>query len=85
MQQISHTTNMPAPISVFNAFTKHCPDFNSECTWMSEDGVHPNADGDRAIAGLVYSTIAGSYRCNVGNKDKVDCGFSHITEAQCVQ
>lgn len=82
-ERIANESHIAPPVSVFNAFRLHCPDLHRKCAWMTPDGVHPNVHGDKTMARLVYSAITGDSHCFMPFEDRKDCGFEHITEAQC--
>lgn len=83
LHHLAKDTGIPPPVSVFNVFRNKCPDMNKKCTWMSEDGVHPNDDGHAAIAQLLLATIMDDDMCPASDAHRTACGSSSSTQAQC--
>jgi len=61
-----------------------------KCYLMSQDGVHPNDEGDRVIGKIVALTIQGDDRCVANSdEDRLPCPavggdlLDSLTEAQC--
>jgi len=95
---VTERNRMEPPVGVFSAFQKRCPQLNGSCPWlMHEDGLHPNYEGYKFIARLVYirirSTGSGcpafhesSLRCNeILPQDRQAVAAAHCKSLGCCQ
>jgi len=75
IETIAEESGIAPPISVFGLFRRiHCRVMNLRCHLMSEDGVHPNDEGDTKIGKIVALTIQGDDRCVAdSDKDRLPC------------
>jgi len=94
LEKIAEESDIAPPISVFSLFRRiHCRVLNLKCYIMSQDGVHPNDEGDRMIGKIIALTIQGDDRCMANSdEDRLPCPaignngvdlLASVTEMQC--